>query len=70
MLGLLMSWTRVVVMVGTRPGSRQVGLSSALFFWGMNLKIMVCVCRIVCCFYFFIFCAIAWPSLAPCEGWV
>ena len=32
MLGLLMAWTRVIVMVRTRIDSRQVGLSSALVF--------------------------------------
>ena len=55
MLGLLMAWTRAVVMAETRNGSQQVGPSSALVFEGLNLKILVCVCVIVCCIYFLFF---------------
>ena len=50
-------------MAETIIGAWQVGLSSALVFWGLNLKIMVCVCVIVCSFFV---CTLSWPSLTPC----
>ena len=41
------------------------------FFFGSKYKDFgLCVRDCMLFFFFFFVCALAWPSLAPCEGWV